>query len=117
MVHPAVYAVIPMLSLGLAALYYVFKGSPSETHGSGPTHNPRYPNSNTSSSNTSNLRRRRKLDYDDNECQICQDASCNVEILPCHHREICEQCVNAIITKVDRLCPFCRQFIQGYRDI
>ncbi|XP_041370789.1 RNA-binding protein MEX3B-like [Gigantopelta aegis] len=50
------------------------------------------------------------------ECAICFEQLSCVQVYPCNHSGICINCINKIITDGDRLCPFCRRFIQAYRN-
>ncbi|XP_071096913.1 uncharacterized protein [Haliotis cracherodii] len=49
-----------------------------------------------------------------NECAVCFENEGNIELSPCSHTNVCIDCVNKIITDLDRSCPFCRSYIQAY---
>ncbi|ESO92746.1 hypothetical protein LOTGIDRAFT_232889 [Lottia gigantea] len=116
MVHPAYFA-LPILSLGIAAIYYAYRSFRSQEHSAGGGPDVSHTAIVLSRNNAVRRRKTKKEYNEENECQICQDAEYNVEIYPCRHREICEKCIDVIITKLDRNCPFCRQYIQGYTNI
>eukprot|EP00930_Biecheleria_cincta_P025712 TRINITY_DN18255_c0_g1_i2.p1 TRINITY_DN18255_c0_g1~~TRINITY_DN18255_c0_g1_i2.p1 ORF type:complete len:1185 (-),score=207.22 TRINITY_DN18255_c0_g1_i2:503-4057(-) len=46
-----------------------------------------------------------KLEED--ECSICMDAPCNVRLVPCQHRSLCQTCAGMVES-----CPLCRRPIQ-----
>jgi len=46
-------------------------------------------------------------------CTICFEKPIDVELLPCHHKVACEQCMS----KAGSLCPFCRTFVTNHKRL
>ncbi|GFS22848.1 RNA-binding protein MEX3D [Elysia marginata] len=121
-------AVPALVALGLSAAYLIFrKSQPEDEHGGGnsrPSGTQFTDGTNSSrSSEGSQLRHRTSRSQSEagegpqlEECIICTEDRVLVELYPCSHRSMCENCVIKIISKNSRACPFCRRRIHGYRD-
>jgi len=48
-----------------------------------------------------------RLKLEEEECTICMDAPCNVRLVPCQHRSLCQTCAAMVES-----CPLCRKPIQ-----
>ncbi|BFZ25580.1 hypothetical protein BsWGS_28619 [Bradybaena similaris] len=51
------------------------------------------------------------------ECVVCFEESNIVELYPCKHKDLCENCVTTMISANHRICPLCRSVIQGYSEV
>ena len=47
-------------------------------------------------------------------CCICQDKMKNILLRPCNHLAVCEQCLEGILARHDKVCPLCREKIEEH---
>ena len=51
------------------------------------------------------------------KCCICQDRVKNILLKPCKHLSLCEQCLDEVLVRRDKVCPLCRKKIEGHDKV
>jgi len=47
-------------------------------------------------------------------CCICQDRMKTILLRPCNHLSVCEKCLKGVLARRDKVCPLCREKIEGH---
>ncbi|CAL1539546.1 unnamed protein product [Lymnaea stagnalis] len=117
MFQSMIFVAIPAL-VGLTAAFYVLYKIAKEEQGPIPQ---RAPQREPRTVNPPGVRRRDNVRQRNRvpgpisgPCAICFEDKSHVELYPCMHKNICENCTIKIIQQRNRPCPFCRVSIQGY---
>ena len=53
------------------------------------------------------LRKQLSKQQENINCYICQDRMKTILLRPCNHLSVCEQCLEEVLTRRDKLCPLC----------
>uniref|UniRef100_A0A0B6ZR64 RING-type domain-containing protein n=1 Tax=Arion vulgaris TaxID=1028688 RepID=A0A0B6ZR64_9EUPU len=127
MLQTFLFVAVPALITLTAALYFLNRisreGPETYQHfSSGPGSWNLTQNSTSQAAGGDTVAKRRTKSSDTpkshtGECVVCYEESNIVELYPCRHRSLCEDCVLKIISRNTRVCPLCRRKIQGYSEV
>ncbi|CAG5122508.1 unnamed protein product [Candidula unifasciata] len=110
---------VPALVTLTAALYVLHRVSRAREEMHRPPHFQTRPGKLTSGDSTVTSRRTgggSESGPYKGDCVVCFEESNIVQLYPCLHRSLCEECVIKIVSSNRRICPLCRTRIQGYGD-